>query len=72
MKTIKKPPELERYIRVTEAAERTGIDRAFFYHAIYAKKIPFIVTNPYAKRPTYMIKQSGLEQYLASIERRKP
>lgn len=64
------PTPLNRYISVTDAANQTGLDREFFYRAIYAKKIPAIVVNPHAKRPTYMIKQSGLEQYLTSMERR--
>ena len=69
-KPSKPPPALDRYITVTEAADQTGLDREFFYRAIYTKKIPFIVANPLAKRPTYKIKKSGLEQYLASMERR--
>lgn len=70
MKNTNKPPALDHYISVTQAADQTGLDREFFYRAIYAKKIPAIVLNAHAKRPTYMIRLSGLEQYLASIERR--
>lgn len=62
--------ELGPYISVTKAAEHTGLDRDFFYQAIHAKKIPFIITNRFAKRPTYKINLNGLQQYLAALEKR--